>query len=89
MQNTLLGSQLFCNLNGAQLQTILPLCVEITAKPQERLFTEGESAAYLYVVESGRVGLIMTLPRPDGSVIQPTTVASVGPRRGLWLVGFG
>ena len=78
-ENPLSRSQLFRGLDEDEVSLFVPLREELTVEQGEAIFSEGNPARYLFVVEEGRVALTMTLSRPDGSVTHPTTVASLGP----------
>ena len=78
-ENTLSRCQLFRGLEEDEVSLFAPLREELAVEQGEAIFSEGNPARYLYMVEVGRVALTMTLSRPDGSVTHPTTVASLGP----------
>ena len=78
-ENALSQSQVFKGLREDEVSLFAPLREELSVERGESVCRAGNPARYLYVVEEGRVALTMTLSRPDGSVTQPTTVASLGP----------
>jgi CRP-like cAMP-binding protein len=73
------SSLLFQGVSGEDLRLFLPICQQVSLERGKVIFQQGESARFLYIVGHGRVALTMMLERPDGSVTNPTTVASIGP----------
>ena len=59
---------------------LVPVCQEKVAIKDALILKQGDFARSLYLVDEGRIGLQMTLERPDGSSTGPKTVASIGPR---------
>lgn len=73
-----------CSLLGClseeQRQRILPLCSRLELEDGARLFTQGQIAKFLYVVEQGRAALDLAVCSHDGSSLsRPATVAMPGP----------
>ena len=70
-------SELFHNLDSDRLKTVAGMCRGTSVRKDTILFTEGNEATELYVLQSGRAVLEMQLlPRPEGSVI-PTPLEVV------------
>lgn len=72
-------SQLFRGVSDELLDLFLDLCQQVRVEAGTPIFEEDQPARFLYIVGHGRVVLGMRLERPDGSVTDLTTVASVGP----------
>ena len=73
-------SSVFQGVSEEGLELVVPLCREEVAAADASILNQGEPARSLYLVSEGRVGLFMTLERPDGSSTGPKAVASIGPR---------
>ena len=73
-------SSLFQGLTQKDLELVVPMCREEVAIKDATILKQGEPARSLFLVGEGRVGLYMTLERPDGSSSGPKAVASIGPR---------
>ena len=72
-------SSVFQGLSEKDLELLASVCREEVAIKGAVMFKQGESAGSLYLVNKGRIGLHMTLERPDGSSTGPKAVASIGP----------
>ena len=79
VKETLRNCNLFSGIREQDLDTLAPAFRQVAVAKGEVILKEGEPARFLYVVEKGRVGLQMTLERPDGSSTGPTAVHSLGP----------
>ncbi len=79
IKDSLKVSSLFNGLSDNELNLFTGMCKKLTAKKGANIFNEGQPAADLYIVDSGRVALEMKLARPDGSVTPTITVSSIGP----------
>ena len=73
-------SSAFQGVTDEDVELVVPVCREEVITKDATILTQGEPARSLYLVVEGRVGLFMTLERPDGSSSGPKTVASIGPR---------
>ena len=89
LENVLRNSSLFHNLSDLDIQHLVPISKHVEVEQGTDILREGEPVSHIHIVEEGRVALQMTLERPDGSSTGPTTVATVGPGRGLRLVWPG
>jgi CRP-like cAMP-binding protein len=49
--------QIFQGLNQEQLAAVVKYCEEAEFQPNAKLFTQGEDAAYLWIVKEGKVDL--------------------------------
>ena len=67
IRDVLRRSQLFSELSADELDEIVKLCQEETYEAGTTIFTEGQMASELYVVEDGRVVLEMTIRLGPGS----------------------
>ena len=86
VKDTLKNCSLFGGVSDEDLDRLAPTFRQMTAPKGDVILKEGEHAHSLYLIEEGRVGLQMTLERPDGSSTGPTTVASLGPGEAFgWL----
>ena len=73
-------SSAFQGVSEKDLELVVPVCREEVVKKDAPFLKQGEPARTLYLVHEGRVGLYMTLERPDGSSTGPKPVASIGSR---------
>ncbi|MBI2165758.1 MAG: cyclic nucleotide-binding domain-containing protein [Chloroflexi bacterium] len=73
------GCWLFDGLSEEQLGLLGTFCGQMQVAEGSVIFREGEPARYLYVVGEGRVGLEMSVQRPDGGLTRPAVVAVLGP----------
>jgi len=71
--------QVFTDLNDRQIKRIQALSTEIEPDVGVIIFKQGAAADALYVVESGRVALELSVPSPEGVPSRPATVATAGP----------
>jgi len=55
------NSQLFWKLSDSQIDKLVNLCQEEPCKAGVRIFSEGESARNLYIVEEGKIALEMEI----------------------------
>ena len=62
--------QLFAKLNDKQLQKIQNICGLVEFKRDDKLFTEGDSATHMWIVQNGNVDLRFELP---GRATSPET----------------
>jgi CRP/FNR family cyclic AMP-dependent transcriptional regulator len=67
--------QIFQGLNQGQLAEIAKLCQAAQFKSETKLFEQGEDAAYLWIVEAGRVDL--KFDPPGGAASGPNTISSI------------
>ena len=72
-------SELFENLEAAQLERLAGLCREFSCRAGEMIFREGDEAADLYVLTTGRVALEIDILVVPGRPAVPTAVDLVGP----------
>ena len=79
VEKALRTSSLFQGVSEEGLELLIPVCHEEVGVKGAVIVKQGEYARCLYLVDDGRVGLHMTLERPDGSTTGETTVASIGP----------
>jgi len=66
---------IFQGLNQAQLTEISKHCQTAEFKAETKLFEQGEDAAYLWIVETGRVDLRFV--PPGGTASGPNTISSI------------
>ena len=79
VKNTLKLSAVFHGVSDKDLDLLVPMCSSEVVAERADILTQGEPARNLYLVDEGRVGLHMTLKRPDGSSTGETAVASMAP----------
>lgn len=79
VKDTLKLSSVFNGVSEEGLDLLVPVCSAEVAAEGARILTQGEPALCLFLVDEGRVGLHMTLERPDGSSTGETAVASMAP----------
>ena len=72
-------SELFLGLNDDDLQKIvdLPSCQAKTYQAQETIFEAGEQAKYIYVVQVGRVNLIVRMPTSSSGSLEQTVLRTI------------
>ncbi|MBI4340600.1 MAG: cyclic nucleotide-binding domain-containing protein [Chloroflexi bacterium] len=76
----LLRCSLFSCMGEEELQRIVPLCTRLAAADGATFFRQGQPARSLYVLESGKAGLELSVQRPDGyGYANPTMVALLAP----------
>jgi len=68
--------ELFLGLDDNDLQKIvdLPSCQEKACKTQEIIFRAGEEAEHLYMLEEGRVNLVVKMPTSSSYLPEQTVV---------------
>ena len=71
--------ELFLGLDNNSLQRIadLPSCQEKAYQSQEIIFEEGENAKHLYVLEEGRVNLVVQIPIDSSHLPEQTVVQAI------------
>lgn len=79
IETVLAGSLLFGGVPRERLALFIRISERRRVEKGAAIFQELDPATHVYVLGAGRVALTMTLERPDGSVVPPTVVASVGP----------
>ena len=79
VEQVLRNSSIFRGLSEQELALLELACREETAIKGALVLKQDELARCLYLVDEGRVGLHMSLERPDGSSTGRTAVASIGP----------
>ncbi len=80
VERALKMSPVFQGVSEKDLELLVPVCREEVAIKGAVVLEQEEHARCLYLVVEGRIGLHMTLERPDGSSTGRTTVASIGPQ---------
>ena len=66
---TLKATPLFANLNEDEIEMLAELCKEKVYKPGDIIFREGDIGDSLYIVDSGKVGVLRTGPSGETKAI--------------------
>jgi len=70
--------EIFKGFNYDQLVSVQKYCEKVQFKHEEKIFSEGDEAIYLYAVESGKVNLRFDLPGPGRKTSEENNISSVG-----------
>jgi len=76
---TLKRCELFLGLDDIELQEIvdLPSCIEKTHEAQKIIFEAGKEAKNLYILEEGRVNLVVKIPTGSSDLLEETVVRTI------------
>jgi CRP-like cAMP-binding protein len=77
--DTLKRCEVFLSLNDSDMEKIicLPSCHCRNCEPEETVFTAGENAEYIYVLEEGQIDLLIKVPKTSPFLSGQTVLRSI------------